>query len=53
MERRGKMMKWIRILFTKKRLMISSKKSQYLFNEMFKPDSKKEINERLKRLNII
>ena len=38
------LIKWLRILFTKKRLM-KTKKLQYLFNEMFRPASKKEIRE--------
>jgi len=35
------LIKWLRILITKKRLM-KSKKSQYLFNQMFKPPTKKD-----------
>ena len=46
-----KLVRKIKILFTKKRLM-TSKKSQFLFNEMFKPYTKKEIKEIDKRLNI-
>lgn len=42
------MIKWLRILITKKGLM-KSKKSQYLFNQMFKPYTKKEIKEVVKR----
>jgi len=45
------MIKWIKILFTKKRLM-KSKKSQYLFNEIFKPFSKKDIKLIIKDLNL-
>jgi len=43
--------KWIKILFTKKRLM-KTKKLQYLFNEMFKPSTSKEIKKWLKELKI-
>ena len=45
-----KLIKWIKILFTNKKLM-KSKKSQYLFNEMFKPYTKKEVKRDLKELN--
>ena len=33
--------KWLKILFTKKGLM-KTKKSQYLFNQIFKPPTKKD-----------
>lgn len=40
--------KWINVLFTKKRLN-KSKKSQYLFNLMFKPHTSKEVKKNLKQ----
>lgn len=40
-------MKWLKILFTKKRLM-KSKKSQYIFNQMFRPYSKREVKKNRK-----
>jgi len=43
--------KWIKILSTKKRLM-KSKKSQYEFNEIFSPYTKREVKKDLKRLGI-
>lgn len=42
-----KWFKWIKILFTKKGLM-KTKKLQYLFNQMFKSSSSKEIKKWLK-----
>lgn len=45
-------LKWIKILFTKKRLM-KSKRLQYLFNECFTPTSKKEIKKDLEDWGII
>lgn len=45
------MLKWLKILFTPKGLM-KSKKSQYLFNEIFKPYTKKEIKEIERKLDI-
>ena len=44
-------MKWLKILFTKKGFN-KSKKSQYLFNQMFKPPTKKEIKEVIEKLKI-
>ena len=43
--------KWIKILFTKKKLM-KSKKLQYLFNQIYKPSTSKEIKKQLKELKI-
>jgi len=45
------LIKRIRILFTRKGLM-TSKKSQFYFNQMFKPYSKKEMKELKKRLDL-
>jgi hypothetical protein len=44
--------KWIRIVFTKKKLM-TSKKSQFLFNQIFKPMTKKEIKKDMKKKGLL
>jgi len=45
------MIKCIKILFTKSRLM-KTKKSQYLFNQIFKPFSKKDIKKLIRDLEL-